>query len=192
MRKKVWINQGDIVLVSLRDFQDQKGDIILKYYAEEARKLKMYGELPDNARINEGAGDFGEDDDTKQSVVFGTSSTATALEADLEGDGKQKTSDILAELLGDSGSVRDPPAAAMCVVCARVPQVCLLYLFFLTLPTSTPLPWPRRTRGPTLTTMTWTPCKAAQARLAHGHNSTHSGAFCPTRVTARAVMSAAV
>lgn len=104
MRKKVWINQGDIVLVSLRDFQDQKGDIILKYYAEEARKLKMYGELPDNARINEGAGDFGEDDDTKQSVVFGTSSTATALEADLEGDGKQKTSDILAELLGDSGS----------------------------------------------------------------------------------------
>ena len=29
MRKKVWVMVGDIVLVSLRDFQDEKGDIIL-------------------------------------------------------------------------------------------------------------------------------------------------------------------
>ena len=36
MRKKVWCNQGDIVLVSLRDFQDEKGDIIVKQTAEEA------------------------------------------------------------------------------------------------------------------------------------------------------------
>ncbi|CAE7251815.1 tif11 [Symbiodinium pilosum] len=36
MRKKVWCNQGDIVLVSLRDFQDEKGDIITKYTAEDA------------------------------------------------------------------------------------------------------------------------------------------------------------
>merc|ERR1719230_2420973 len=43
MRKKVWVAQGDIVLVSLRDFQDEKGDIILKYSAEEARNLKTYG-----------------------------------------------------------------------------------------------------------------------------------------------------
>eukprot|EP00441_Pelagodinium_beii_P014552 CAMPEP_0197661128 /NCGR_PEP_ID=MMETSP1338-20131121/51274_1 /TAXON_ID=43686 ORGANISM="Pelagodinium beii, Strain RCC1491" /NCGR_SAMPLE_ID=MMETSP1338 /ASSEMBLY_ACC=CAM_ASM_000754 /LENGTH=142 /DNA_ID=CAMNT_0043238631 /DNA_START=87 /DNA_END=515 /DNA_ORIENTATION=+ len=53
MRKKVWCNQGDIVLVSLRDFQDEKGDIINKYTAEEARNLKTYGELPDNVKINE-------------------------------------------------------------------------------------------------------------------------------------------
>mmetsp|Transcript_176457 Transcript_176457/g.565814 ORF Transcript_176457/g.565814 Transcript_176457/m.565814 type:complete len:142 (+) Transcript_176457:79-504(+) len=53
MRKKVWVNQGDIVLVSLRDFQDEKGDIITKYMADEARQLKQYGELPDNVRINE-------------------------------------------------------------------------------------------------------------------------------------------
>ena len=37
MRKKVWITQGDIILVSLREFQDGKGDIILKYNADEAR-----------------------------------------------------------------------------------------------------------------------------------------------------------
>merc|ERR1712079_460241 len=53
MRKKVWVSQGDIVLVSLRDFQDEKGDIIVKYTSEEARNLKTYGELPDNVRINE-------------------------------------------------------------------------------------------------------------------------------------------
>jgi len=53
MRKKVWVAQGDIILVSLRDFQDEKGDVILKYSAEEARNLKTYGELPENVKINE-------------------------------------------------------------------------------------------------------------------------------------------
>jgi len=53
MRKKVWVAQGDIILVSLRDYQDQKADVILKYSADEARNLKTYGELPDNVRINE-------------------------------------------------------------------------------------------------------------------------------------------
>merc|ERR1711967_136168 len=60
LRKKVWINQGDV---------------ILKYSADEARSLKAYGELPESAKINEtdtyggeeegGIGfDFGEDDDS--------------------------------------------------------------------------------------------------------------------------------
>ncbi len=53
MRKKVWVGQGDIVLISLRDFQDGKADVILKYNADEARQLKSYGELPESAKINE-------------------------------------------------------------------------------------------------------------------------------------------
>jgi translation initiation factor 1A len=40
-------------LLSLRDYQDNKGDVILKYTVEEARSLKAYGELPESARINE-------------------------------------------------------------------------------------------------------------------------------------------
>ncbi|SCV66898.1 BQ2448_5544 [Microbotryum intermedium] len=64
MRKKVWINQGDIILLSLRDFQDDKADVIQKYTSDEARNLKTYGELPETAKINEtdtfGAGE--EDD----------------------------------------------------------------------------------------------------------------------------------
>ena len=61
MRKKVfcflflsksqeWIGVGDIVLIGLRDFQDDKADVIMKYTADEARQLKAYGEIPDNGR----------------------------------------------------------------------------------------------------------------------------------------------
>lgn len=31
----------------------RKGDVILKYSADEARSLKAYGELPESAKINE-------------------------------------------------------------------------------------------------------------------------------------------
>jgi len=62
LRKKVWINQGDIILLSLRDFQGEKGDVLLKYTADEARSLKAYGELPENAKINE-TDTFGDQDD---------------------------------------------------------------------------------------------------------------------------------
>jgi len=34
--------------------------VIVKYTAEEARSLKAYGELPENAKINEN--EFGEED----------------------------------------------------------------------------------------------------------------------------------
>jgi len=46
MHKKVWIAAGDIVLVGLRDYQDDKADVILKYMNDEARLLKAYLELP--------------------------------------------------------------------------------------------------------------------------------------------------
>lgn len=88
---QVWINQGDIILVSLRDFQDDKADVIQKYTVsvahclalccsitngwltamffstqpEEARNLKSYGELPASTNIveNEGTNPEGEGDD---------------------------------------------------------------------------------------------------------------------------------
>ena len=76
--RQVWINQGDIILISLRDFQDDKADVIVKYTADEARNrtyylfyyeivprlrrpVKAYGELPENAKINE-TDTFGEED----------------------------------------------------------------------------------------------------------------------------------
>ena len=44
---QVWINQGDIILIGLRDYQDAKADVILRYNPDEARNLKTYGELPE-------------------------------------------------------------------------------------------------------------------------------------------------
>uniref|UniRef100_A0AAX7SEP7 Eukaryotic translation initiation factor 4C n=1 Tax=Astatotilapia calliptera TaxID=8154 RepID=A0AAX7SEP7_ASTCA len=59
---QVWINTSDIILVGLRDYQDNKADVILKYNADEARSLKAYGELPEHAKINE-TDTFGPGDD---------------------------------------------------------------------------------------------------------------------------------
>lgn len=53
LRKKVWMAQGDIILVSLRDFQDDLCDVVHKYNVDEARALKAQGELPMDAKINE-------------------------------------------------------------------------------------------------------------------------------------------
>ena len=51
MRNKVWIKLSDFVLVSLRDFQDNKCDVIMKYTTEEVRNLKSYGELPETVSL---------------------------------------------------------------------------------------------------------------------------------------------
>ena len=48
------IAEGDIILVGLRDYQDDKADVILRYSADEARQLKNMGELPSCTNINGG------------------------------------------------------------------------------------------------------------------------------------------
>ncbi|CAD7699520.1 unnamed protein product [Ostreobium quekettii] len=68
MRKKVWVNTGDVILVGLRDYQDEKADVILKYMADEARSLKQYGELPEHIRVNDADVEF--QDDTADNEFF--------------------------------------------------------------------------------------------------------------------------
>jgi len=53
MRRRVWVNQGDVLLVGLREFQDDKADIMKKYNSEEARKLKKMGELPADWKVED-------------------------------------------------------------------------------------------------------------------------------------------
>lgn len=89
MRKKVWINQGDIILLSLRDFQDNKGDVILKYTADEARTLKSYGELPEHAKINE-HDNFNQGEDGEAYFEFGDADS----DSDESEDDKKKEVDI--------------------------------------------------------------------------------------------------
>merc|ERR1712008_300767 len=51
LRKRQWINAQDIILVGLRDYQDQKADVIMKYNSDEARRLKNMGHLPESVNI---------------------------------------------------------------------------------------------------------------------------------------------
>merc|ERR1712137_242365 len=62
-RRRVWINRDDIVPIGLRDYQDDKADIIHRYTLEEARTLKSLGELPAKARIDVDTTDYGEADE---------------------------------------------------------------------------------------------------------------------------------
>jgi len=74
-KKKIWINQGDTVLISLRDYQDEKADIIHRYKPEEARELKKIAELPDDAKINEN--DTSDTTTTGIKIEFEESTTTT-------------------------------------------------------------------------------------------------------------------
>lgn len=80
MRKRVWITVGDIVLVSLREFQDSKADIIWKYTPDEARSLKAYGEIPASVRPNETEG-FGGDESESDGIEFADYDDAADLPA---------------------------------------------------------------------------------------------------------------
>ena len=60
MRKRKFVNQNDIVLVSLRDFQDSKCDIIDVYDDTQVHLLKEQKHIPDSIRLEEG-NEFTED-----------------------------------------------------------------------------------------------------------------------------------
>ncbi|KAK2958016.1 putative Eukaryotic translation initiation factor 1A, X-chromosomal [Blattamonas nauphoetae] len=64
MIRRVWIKPGDVVLISLRDFQDDKADVILKYSPDEAKRLKEFGHIPEHIQISEAQteGGAGNDD----------------------------------------------------------------------------------------------------------------------------------
>ncbi|GFZ43034.1 Eukaryotic translation initiation factor 1A [Saitozyma sp. JCM 24511] len=72
LRKKVWITAGDIILLSLREFQDDRADVIHRYTPDEARNLKTYGELKNDFTIHENAAEGeGSGDEDEDVVEFG-------------------------------------------------------------------------------------------------------------------------
>ena len=62
MRKREFVNMKDVVLVSLRDFQDDKCDIIDKYDENQVRKLKEMSQVPDSIKLTDENEYFDEDD----------------------------------------------------------------------------------------------------------------------------------
>ena len=53
MRKRVFVNAHEIVLVSLREWQDSKCDIIDKYSASDVQKLKQKNLIPKSIKLEE-------------------------------------------------------------------------------------------------------------------------------------------
>ena len=51
-KKRIWMGVGDIILISFRDFDPKKCDIIHKYNYDEALSLKSFGEIPNNINLH--------------------------------------------------------------------------------------------------------------------------------------------
>mmetsp|Transcript_2586 Transcript_2586/g.4929 ORF Transcript_2586/g.4929 Transcript_2586/m.4929 type:complete len:135 (+) Transcript_2586:64-468(+) len=62
MQKKIWINKDDIILISLRNFQDDKADVIHKYTPDEVQELKRKNQLPSKASIADAEEEEDEDE----------------------------------------------------------------------------------------------------------------------------------
>lgn len=70
MRKRVFVNQNDLVLVSLREWQDSKCDIIDKYNNHDVQKLKQKKLIPDSIKLEEKSNDDELFMDDNQGFVF--------------------------------------------------------------------------------------------------------------------------
>lgn len=69
MRKRKWIANGDVVLVSLREYENEKCDVIDKYNEDEVRKLKKAGEIPESINLPEQE-DKHKNEDNGDNIVF--------------------------------------------------------------------------------------------------------------------------
>ena len=62
-KKRMKVKQDDIVIVSLREFDDKNADIIYKYNSEEVRELQRIGSLPNGESLGIKLNDNKVDDD---------------------------------------------------------------------------------------------------------------------------------
>jgi translation initiation factor 1A len=72
MRKRRFVNMNDIVLVSLRDWQDAKCDIIDSYDDNLTRKLKSKGLIPDSINIDSDSKQDVDEEENDLGFVFST------------------------------------------------------------------------------------------------------------------------
>ena len=70
MRKRIWIANGDIILVSLRDFEPEKCDVVEKYREKEVAKLKKVGEIPDSMVLPSSSNEDEEKDEGKDDDII--------------------------------------------------------------------------------------------------------------------------
>ena len=65
IKKKARIITGDIILLSLRDFEDNKCDFLARYDEKEIKKLKELGHIPTDMKKTNVAEAGAEDDDER-------------------------------------------------------------------------------------------------------------------------------
>ena len=51
LRKRVWIREGSVILIALREFEDDKADVIHCYLPEEVKRLVNYEEIDGKKKI---------------------------------------------------------------------------------------------------------------------------------------------
>ena len=70
-KKKIFVKVGNVIVVSLREFEDNKCDILYVYNSKEIKSLKRLGEIPESVSEDTGVDtaketdigfDFDEDD----------------------------------------------------------------------------------------------------------------------------------
>ena len=94
MWKKVWLKCGDVVLISLRDYEPEKCDIIDKYTEKEIAKLLKNGEIKENLLGEEEAKKIGEDvvlfEDSKPEKIAKKKENSNGFEIESEYDEEEE------------------------------------------------------------------------------------------------------
>jgi len=95
MRKRRFVNMNDIILVSLRDWQDAKCDIIDSYDDNLTRKLKDKGLIPDSIKLESDNKQDIDEEENDLGFVFSTEMPDSDSEEDiLEEEDKIDVDDI--------------------------------------------------------------------------------------------------
>lgn len=87
--KKTWIAKDDVVLISIRDFQNDRCDILFKYSGDEIRTLIKTGEIDKDYNSNSNNSDnkdeddliFAEDDQQIQEIPYNKNETESSLDS---------------------------------------------------------------------------------------------------------------
>ncbi len=50
-KRRMWIREGDLLIIEPWDFQDEKADVVYRYIKTESQQLSREGKLPDTLDI---------------------------------------------------------------------------------------------------------------------------------------------
>lgn len=104
MRRRAWMKAGDIVLISRRNFQDSKVDIVHVYPLEHTHDLVNLGEIPESFTITEGLADA--INNTLQDNIFGGGGGGETFTSEEEWEKKYKKLKDGWELYLQQGNVK--------------------------------------------------------------------------------------